>query len=585
MHALLTGLNKIVRPVTAVVTMTALLGLIACEDSRTNKAINERSDEAVRAIQAMANQSPTKSYNPLVVTDRVWNGSSAIRMQRGVPLPPRYETDRGVTLVSSDPMSLSEIAIAITTQTGIPVRLNDAAPATGSAPRPTPTPGVGGSSSANNSGMPMAYEGSLSGLMERVGGFFGVQWRYDGSTISVSRFETRVFVVEALPGTQTVQDSIDSTGSGSSGGGSSGGGSGGGSSGGGSSSGSNGGGSGSGASTTSSMSQSAQFSGEIKYWDELSGVLTAMLGGTGSVVISPSIGTVTVTTTPEVMRTVATYMAQENRRLSRQIAINVEIYVVSLTEGLTFSSAFTTALRHVAGLKFNQTVSGGLPASVVSGVIANSPAQFNVSILNSDRVGQLNDVFTALSGIGDTTTVARFPLVTLNNRPVSRFVGEQRQYVSKVSGNSAVGTTTSTSTNIETDSLNVGFTIQMTPRLLDDGRILLQYSLSSVEQIGNFAKFNSVCGDDTTCTPPQGSGTVQTANTANRNFVQQSVLKSGSMLLIGGAEREDLQQSSQGVGSPFNYLLGGGLSTAKRHSMIFIAVSPQVIEEPRSEHE
>jgi type IVB pilus formation R64 PilN family outer membrane protein len=557
---------SLLKPVMAMVAMLVLLS--GCNDQKTRELIDQRADEAQKATADMNNYAPVKHYNPLVVTDKVWAGDTATRMHRGLPLPPRYETDHGVTLVSSEPMSLTDIVAAINTQTGITVRLSDA----GISKNAT-TSGTSATTGAAGAGMPIAYEGPLSGLMEKVAGHFGVNWRYDGSTITVSRYETRVFVIEALPGTQSVsegmQDDSSSSGSSSSSGG--------------------------GGSSQSSITQNSKFSIDFKYWDELEQILTAMLNGTGTVVSSPSVGTVTVTTTPETMRVVSDYLAQENKRLSRQIAINVEIYSVSLTEGSDFNIAFNTVLRRLTNFGFNYAGAPAPPTPTVTGAVSGGGA-VSVAILNNNfitrpdgsilsPIGQVTDIFTALSGIGDTTKVAKFPLVTLNNRPVSRRVGEDVGYVASSTATNA-STTTTGSTSVTPGTIHQGFSVQLTPRLLDDGRILLQYSLSVID-IKAITSFNSITGTGavTDASTASGSTTIQLPDTINRIFVQQSILKSGSMLLLGGAEEEDLQHNSQGVGDPFFYALGGGTASAKSHTMLFMAITPQVLEEPHSEQD
>jgi len=557
------------------VTVSLLSLLSGCDDEKTRNLINQRADESEKSVEQMAHQAPNKRYNPLVVTDRVWTGSTATRMHRGLPLPGKYETPHGITLVSSEPMSLNDIAAAVGAQTGIPVRVADG----GGKPMAVATPG-----SSTVGGMPLAYEGSLSGLMERLSGYFGVNWRYDGATITISRYETRVFVIEALPGTQNVQEGMqdDTSSSGSSGG----------------ASGSSGGSS----SSTNSMTQNSKFSIDFKYWDELGQIVTSMLGGNGSIVVSPSVGTVTVTTTPEIMHTIADYLANENQRLSRQIAISVEIYSVTLTEGMDFNVAFGTLLRRLTNFGANFDGTGLIPpTATISGATSGGGA-LSVAILNPNiitqagithPVGQITDVLTALSGIGDTSKVAKFPLVTLNNRPVSRRVGEDISYVaSATSSNLTSGATTSAGTSLTPGTVHQGFSVQLTPRLLDDGRILMQYSLSVVD-VKDIKTFNSICGDTTnasssslssTCSQP-GTTSIQSPDTVNRIFVQQSVLKSGSTLVLGGAEEEDLQQNSQGVGNPYNYLLGGGVNSAKSHTMLIMAITPQVLDVPHSEND
>jgi len=41
--------------------------------------------------------------------------------------------------------------------------------------------------------------------------------------------------------------------------------------------------------------------------------------------------------------------------------------------------------------------------------------------------------------------------------------------------------------------------------------------------------------------------------------------------------------NAKGVGSPWNFLLGGSASNAKAHSMLVVMITPQVLETPRPE--
>ena len=213
-------------------------------------------------------EAPAKRYNPLVVTDKIWTGNTALRMQRGLPLPPRYENARGITLVSAEPMSLTDIANAITQQTGISVRVSQVGTAEPRRRRCHPSIRL----FRRLCRWPM--KGPLSGLMERVAGYFGVNWRYDGSSISITRFETRVFVIEAMQGTTKADTSVQQSSGGSAGGG---GGGGGGSSGG--SGGSSGGSSA--MAIQGTLQQSAKYSIENKYWDELGQIIDVHAWGHG----------------------------------------------------------------------------------------------------------------------------------------------------------------------------------------------------------------------------------------------------------------------------------------------------------------
>lgn len=578
MSNLASGRNTMKKTLTSILALSLALAttLSACTDPETTTVIDKDAETARGGIQqATRPDVPVKHYNPLVVSDKVWAGNTALHMQRGVPLPEKFEGSHGVTIVSSEPMSIGEILNDVQRQTGIVVHVPDTLLHT----RATPGGGTGGTTpssaaSASNAAlasldanaMPIAYEGSLSGLLDNICSYFGLNWHYNGSTLSITRFETKTFVIEALPGTQQVHDGMqdDNSSSGSSG--------------------STGAG---GSSSSSSVTQNSKFSIDIKYWEELEKVVNAMLGGIGNVVVSPSLGTVTVTTNTEIMQLISDYLNQENTRLSKQIAVNVEIYTVTLTKGLDFGLAFNTVLRRLADFQGNIT-SATNPSSVSGFNGFTGGGQLSLAILNPHgHANEVTDVFTALSGIGNTSKVAKFPLITLNNRPVSRRVGQDVSYVASASTNTTGSGSSSTfaGTTLTPGTVHQGFSVQLTPRLLDDGRILLQYSLSIIDVL-EITAFNSVTGStSSTSTATQGSSTIQLPKTANRIFVQQSVLKSGSTLFIGGAEEDDASQSSQGVGDAENYALGGGMSSGTSHSMVFFALTPQVLDTPHSEQE
>ncbi|NTU76210.1 MAG: hypothetical protein HGA90_00080 [Alphaproteobacteria bacterium] len=529
------------RSLALVLVSVALLG---CNVEKTRNLIDQRSDEVAQGLQdaKQQQQSPKKSYDPLTVSDKVWAGGTSMRLRRGMPLPDKLEGRRGVTVVSDTPMSLADIANTIGAQTAVPVRVASGAADGGS----NGTPAAGA--------MPLSYEGPLSGLLDQVAGFYGINWRYDGSSINFSRYETRVFVIEALPGSQTVKDGMKeaqaNTTTSSSGGVSLSG----------------------NASSTNSLTQSSEMNVEIKVWDELTQTVSSMLGGVGTVVSAPSSGTMTVTTTPELMRPVAQFVEQENKRLSRQIGINVEIYKVELTEGSNFGFNFNDVMMKVGNFKSAFSGIDGAPTSITGG------GQLGVAILNPGQNPRVSGLFEALSTLGDATRVAQFPMTTLNNRPVSRRVGQDTSYVASLS--SITTANVGTQTTITPGVIPEGFSLQLTPRLLDDGRIMMQYSLNIIDVV----ELKTFASDGTTSSSSGATtGLVQLPVTANRVFVQQSLLKSGATLIIGGYDDEKATQSSRGVGHPLNFLLGGGQNSSTTRSMLFMAITPQVLDVPRAE--
>ena len=558
------ALVKILLPALALLVLA--LGACSTEDYRNTMA--ERTAVAEQRVEEARVPSALRRYNPLTVTDSIWAGGKAVRMRHGLPLPERVEGLRGVAVISPVGMSMRAIANMIAMQTGIPVRLgkdadmgsdedSPAAPAASAKKSAASSPSSSSSAKkdaapasfssgkgGSPTGMRIAYEGPLSGLLDRVASHFGTSWKYNGTAITISKYDTRVFVMDALPGTQKVKDGMkeDTGAQASSGGGN--------------------------VQVTnvsqSAADQSSTMDIDFKFWDEVGKTLETILAGDGSYALSPSSGTVTVVTTPETMQQVADYLNQENERLARQVAINVEIYTVDINEGEDFNMKFDTALKRLADVGANFTSAGSPGGGAASGL-----GSLAIAILNPNTTGQITSMFNLLNSVGNTVRVAQFPMTTLNNRPVARRIGRDRTYLASVQTNTSQ---TFQNTTLTPGIIRDGFSIQVTPRILGDGRILLQYSLSLIDLL-DITSFTS------------GNNQIQLPQTASRVFVQQSMLRSGSTLVLAGYDQDQVQQNSQGVGNAYNYLLGGGVVNRKVRQVLFIAMTPQEISLPRTENE
>jgi type IVB pilus formation R64 PilN family outer membrane protein len=544
-----------------------LLGLSACSTEDFRNTISERTAIAEQRVDESRQPAPARRYNPLTVTDAVWAGAKAVRMRHGMPLPERVEAPRSVAMISPTPMSLKAIADSIATQTGISVRLSKdvgevgaggdeaAMPATATNKKSSTSFSANkktdavGAATGRGTGMTLAYEGPLSGLLNQVSSHYGISWKFDGAAISLSKYETRVFVMSALPGTQKVKDGMKESNN------------------------EQAAASGSTQITTVSQSaadQSSSFEVDFKFWEEIGKTLEVILTGEGTYALSPSSGTITVVTTPELMQRIAEYINQENDRLSRQVAINVEVYTVDINEGEDFSAKFDVALKRLTNFGFN-TTSAGAPGF---GDVSTKLGNIAVTVLNPDTVGSINSLFGLLSTVGNTARVAQFPMTTLNNRPVSRRIGRDIAYLASVQNNTSQSFQ---NTTLTPGVVRDGFSIQITPRIMGDGRIILQYSLSLIDLVGRPRQFSTGEGAN--------ASTVELPETSTRVFVQQSMLRSGSTLVLAGFDQDQAQQSSQGVGNAYNYLLGGGVTNTKIRQVLFIAMTPQEISLPRTENE
>lgn len=522
-----------------------LATLTSCATSDYDPAIEKRVSSAESRIEAAARPAPVRSHDPLQISDSVWLGSRVTRLPQGVPLPARWERDTSIALRADTPISLGQLVGILTSETKIPVRLTDGADAlanvgASAAPAGAPAPGMGGvpggmapamsapvDSAANTGGMVVSYEGSLSGLLNLASSFYNVNWRYDGASIIISRFVSRTFVMDALPGTISVSAPQASA---------------------------------SGGEAASSASVQPLATASIDIWEDIRRTVESIVAGNGSVDISQSSGTVVVSTTADRMERVSRFLSEENKRLGRQVAISIELYNVEVTDDSAYGFDLAAALSSIDG--FPEIDLAG-PSAGLTG-----PGQITVTMVDPPALRGSSGIMQALSTMGKTTRIAQIPITTLNNRPANQSVSVDTAYVSEVS------TTTSgvdnVSSEVSTETLTTGLAVSVLPRMMSDGRILLQYALAQGELLG-LERF------------PVGDNTVQLPETQGISFSQQVMMKNGSTLILAGFDQTEVSKSARGVGRPLTWLFGGSTQSSNTRKLVVITITPREIVVSRSE--
>lgn len=199
-----------------------------------------------------------------------------------------------------------------------------------------------------------------------------------------------------------------------------------------------------------------------------------------------------VSTTNDRMERVARFLEEENRRLSRQVAVSIEMYTVQIDDASAYGLDLTAALSSISGL----------PTIDISGPAAGltDPGSITVSLVRPTEMAGTVGVAQALATLGKTTRLSQIPITTLNNRPATQSISLDTAYVSEVTGTSSG--VDNVSTTITTDTITTGISVSVLPRIMSDGRILLQYALaqSDAPSIKNFTS---------------GSSTVQLPQTPN----------------------------------------------------------------------
>lgn len=506
-----------------------LIGLTSCSLYRSNL---KEVDRMVDKIQGKLDQpfTPAEQYkmDTIAVKDDIWLGNQSIRVNEGDPLPARFETDDGITLVSTAPVSLLQISEQITSLTGITVRVDDMilTEVKQSKQGETNKESIGGVSDNSDSELFMpAYSGKLSGLLDQIVSRFALWWRYKNGVITFYKMETRVFTIYALPVTSSMSANIAGTSSGESGG-----------------------------STSASMDSSIQ----LDFWSQLESAVTAMLPEGATLNIIPTNGTMTVTAPPFTLQRISQYVNSMNEKLARQVAISVKVLNVTLSDSRQLTLNMNSVLKFIS-----EKLTLGLNSTTPDiGKVGNS---LNMQLIPGDKhIDPINLIIQALKTQGTTTLMTSASVTTMNNRVAPIQVSTDESYVEKIE---TTMNTDTTSVSITPAKINYGFTMEVLPRILDHGRLLMMFTmtLTELEEMGKATGG----GDDS-------QTTVQLPKIRTRGFVQEVAMMSGSTLMLTGFEQ--VQSSTSDEKQPFAL----SNQASKTRNVMVILLTPEVLISPLS---
>jgi len=200
-------------------------------------------------------------------------------------------------------------------------------------------------------------------------------------------------------------------------------------------------------------------------------------------------------------------------------------------------------------------------------------------------------IIQAISTQGRTSLVTSTSVTTLNNKVAPVQVTTQENYVSKTtiekdnysSGNG------STSVEMDTDTLNYGFTMEILPRILDNGRLIVLFSMTLTDLLSltTFSSDGSSKGtnnenSDTDSDSDSDNETtvVQLPKMQTRGFVQEIAMRSGSTLVLTGFETVQNKTDTAGIGKPKISILGGKAYATQNRNVLVILLTPEILVSP-----
>lgn len=459
-------------------------------------------------------------------------GAEVFQRQRGAAFPPRFDK---VLVRSAGEVDVRGFAALITRATGVPVALNVA--------RQQAAGGAGQSQGQTGGGavMPVLWDGPLAGLLDLAAAKYGVAWEYRDGVIALADERTETFVIHALPATSNIDAAI-STNAGEEGG---------------SGSGSSGAGS-TGTSGTASLDAAQKASLDV--WKDLAAAIAVVVGDRGRFAVTPSNGTVTVTASPAVIGQVAQFVRAQNEILTREVFVRVQVYAVDENQGDDAGLSFDALFRQSAGAL-------GLRWQSPGGTFATPVGTFTSSIVtasaNPSQWAGSSLIARALATSSRSSLVTELTLSALNNRPVTKQDVRTQSYVERTS---VTEQERSTTTEITPARLSTGFAVSVLPRIISENRVLMGYSINLSSLVG-IEKVTA------------GNVFVQLPTIDSSGSLQETMLRSGQILVLMGYMSDKALDRREGTGVPDNFLLGGTRSAAAQKKRVVITMEPLITSE------
>ena len=519
-----------------IVLCTLVVGaLVGCAKEQSAKVAASVDTDFINAYDAfeMAKNPRAKvaSGDTVSMSEGVWLGNKSVVLEHRNNLPAKFESDTGVTILLNEPVSLQVLANDIYSATGIPVKIDSQVV-----------------QDKLRKTVNVAYTGKLSGLLSQVATDLDLLWYYDKNSIVFYETETKTFTLFAL-GTEVAYQTAVST----------------------------------------DDANEVSLQSTLKEWDEVESAIASIIGKSENAdfTVSRSLGTITVTASPSVLARVGDYIERQNKRLSQLITIDVKVLQVTISNDSAFGLNLAAAINSTSGLNIvanpknnlasteassmniavlSNAVSALTGATHLEGSTTVEGAYTQDQIMNGSLSGAAGSaaLIESLAKQGKVSLVTNVGVTTRSNRvaPVSntRTTGYIKRFESR-------NFTTVESSTVDQDDLETGFTMQLLPNVLDNGKILLLFRMSVRELLRM-------------STQTIGEVTLQLPEVEERSFMQEVIMESGQMLVVSGFEKQTSEDKRYGLGDPDFMALSGSRETSATREVLVVILTPQVLVSP-----
>ena len=187
-----------------------------------------------------------------------------------------------------------------------------------------------------------------------------------------------------------------------------------------------------------------------------------------------------------------------------------------------------------------------------------------LGIVNGKSDRSISAIIEALSTQGTTSLVTSATVITMNNKIAPVQVATNESYIEKVEKTSSDSSDTS-SYSVTPAKINYGFTMEVLPRLLDHGRMLLMFTMTLTDKDSMEEKSFGTSDDGTI---------IQLPVLKTRGFVQEVAMTSGSTLVLTGFEEVRTSTSNS------KNISGMSQSANKDRNVMVVLLTPEVLVSP-----
>ncbi len=438
---------------------------------------------------------------------------------------PAVFRDKHVTMPAN--MDINQIASLISTATGYPVHLSPDVfvPRSSLVPRESVSADGKGAASPASSGAKsyekpvytQPFSGTAGAYMRAMTDDLGLDWSFDGSTINVSRFVTRIFQIAAIPGKVKIK-SVMSKGMDTTTGNQS---------------------NGTGGSTGDTGSFSAQTTtgrdGEFDQIQSIKDALDKLRSPMGRVNVNPQSRLVMVYDTREAADRMGKMLAGENAVSTRQVAIRIRTLQIALNRGSQAGANGDVIFSAIEGGLAKYAISFTSPTSLSSG-----GGSVGLSVLKPNTpFSGTNAVINALNQYGRTVQDNTQTKLTLNGLPVSVASFQSDDYLRSTT--SSAGSLTATSGGVPgltPGTVTTGDFVNILPSVNDHNQIILAYWSDSSKLNGPFTSATVGSG--------QTQQQIQLAHTIGQKDDQTVALADGQTVVLYGEMTDHSDSTTNG---------------------------------------